>query len=139
MNVAAPKMIEPAAFTVHVKDGNKPEGLEATVQGPEPAKAPNATVVEICIVVPAVPEAGFKAIPAAANTRGRSPIDGRFIDGIVIFGIDIWVNGRILISGIVIWGIVMCGAGTTNADMNRSTRYTKLTRRVTKLLVPRES
>ncbi len=109
------------------------------VQGPALAKAAKLAVVVTVIVVPAVPEAEDNIMAGAAHARGRSPNDGRLTDGMVIFGIVIWVNGRILISGIVIWGRVMFGAGTTNADMNRSTRYTKLTRRVTKLLVPRES
>ncbi len=123
----------PAAVIVQVKDASRPAGLAVTVQVPGPGRAPYDAVVVMDIVVPAVPDAGANIIAAAANARGRSPVEGRVIGGMAILG---RVNGVKVTSGILISGICSVGAGTTKADMNKRIRYAKLARRIVKPITP---
>ncbi len=123
----------PPAPIVQPEEANKPGGDEVHVQGPASAPGKSTGVAITVIVAPALPWVMLKVMLATtALTCGGLPREGSVVDGMVTFGIVMGVNGRILISGMMISGMVMCGAGTMNADMNRSTRYTKLTRRVFK-------
>jgi hypothetical protein len=63
----------------------------------------------------------------AAATLGGLPSDERVTGGMLILG---RVIELMLISGIVIPGIVRFGAGTNNANMNKSSRYRELALRV---------
>lgn len=104
-------MKEPATFPStsieHVEDANneKPAGVEDQVQR-EPASARKAAAGAVAVTVmvsPAIPLVALSvSVAVTAFTRGRLPIDGRLIAGMVIFGMAIWVKG-----GIGIWGIVI--------------------------------
>lgn len=104
-------MKEPATFPAtsieQVEDANneKPVGVEDQVQR-EPASARKAAAGAVAVTVmvsPATPLVALSvSVAVTAYTRGRLPIEGRFVAGTTILGIVIWVKGIIEISGVVI-------------------------------------